>query len=269
MKVLAGTGMSTAWEALDAGREAASAAVAALGGESPALVIVFTTPRYNLLELLEGIRSITGSAILIGATGSGQIIQGQHMGFGAGVGVLVMTAGQYQFGVASASHIRGNLDRVGQEIARASCTDAGPSPHSAVLLLADCLAGNLQDLVQGIYRITGPRTPIIGGAAGDELKFERTSVFHNDKVVEDGAVALWIASERPLHVFTRHGWEPIGIPMLVTRAEGTEIIELGGRPAALAYEEQLGLAPGQLRAESSGTLPSTIRSACSRLMGPV
>jgi hypothetical protein len=113
-------------------------------------------------------------------------------------------------------------------------------------LLADCLAGDLQQLVQGVYRITGPKVTISGGAAGDELKFERTFVFHDDKVIEGGAVALWIASEKPLPVVTRHGWEPIGIPMLVTRAEGTEIIELGGRPAAIAYEEQLGFAPGQL-----------------------
>lgn len=249
MKVLAGTGMSRAQDATEAGREAAHAAVAALAGEPPALVVVFTTPRYNLPELLAGIRSITGSAILFGATGSGQIVQGQHMGFGDGVSVLVLTAGPYRFGVASAGHIRGDLDRVGQEIARASRANAGPSPHSAVLLLADALAGDLQELVQGIYRITGPRTPIAGGAAGDELKFVRTFVFHNDQVVEDGAVALWIGSEKPLHVVTKHGWDPIGVPMLVTRAEGTEIIEISGRPAALAYEEQLGLNPGQLDAD--------------------
>ncbi len=34
--------------------------------------------------------------------------------------------------------------------------------------------------------------------------------------------------------------------MLVTQAEGTEITELGGRPAATAYEEQLGFSPGEL-----------------------
>lgn len=249
MKALAGTGTSRAQNAIDAGREAANAAVEALAGEPPALVVVFTTPRYNLPELLAGIRSVTGSAILFGATGAGQIVQGKHMGFGEGVGVLVLTAGPYRFGVASASHINGNLDRVGQEIARASRADAGPSRHSAVVLLADALAGDLQELVQGIYRITGPKTPIAGGAAGDELEFVRTFVFHDDKVVEGGAVALWIGSEKPLHVVTRHGWDPIGVPMLITRAEGTEIIEISGRPAALAYEEQLGLMPGQLSAE--------------------
>jgi hypothetical protein len=249
MKVRAGTGMSVARDAAEAGREAAAAAIASLGGELPALVIVYTTPRYDLTALLAGIRSATGGALLIGATGSGEIVQGEFMGFGAGVGVLALTAGPYRFGMASASHIRGDLDRVGQEIARASRAEAGGSPYAAVLLLADCLAGDLQQLVQGIYRITGPRAPLVGGAAGDELKFVRTFVFHDAKVVEEGAVALWIASEQPLHIVMRHGWEPIGVPMLVTRAEGTEIIEIGGRPAAVAYEEQLGLKLGELSAD--------------------
>ena len=248
-KIRAGTGLSQACDAIEAGREAATAAIAGLAGEAPALVIVFTTPRYDLPALLAGIRSVTGDAHLIGATGSGEIVQGQHLGFGGGVGVLVLTAGPYRFGVASADHVRGKLDQAGQTIARASRAEAGSSPHAAVLLLADCLAGDLQQLVQGVYRITGPKISITGGAAGDELKFVRTFVFHDDRVVEEGAVALWIASDRPLPVVTRHGWEPIGIPLLVTRAEGTEIIELGGRPAAIAYEEQLGLAPGQLAAD--------------------
>jgi hypothetical protein len=113
-------------------------------------------------------------------------------------------------------------------------------------LLSDCLVGDLQELFHGAYRVTGPKVSITGGAAGDELKFERTFVFHDDKVVEEGVVGLWIASDRPVPVVTRHGWEPVGIPLLVTRAEGTEIIELGGRPAAEAYEEQLGFAPGGL-----------------------
>ena len=58
---------------------------------------------------------------------------------------------------------------------------------------------------------------------------------------DKGALVLWIASERPLRVFTRHGWDPIGAPLLVTRAEGTEIAELGGRSAAAVYEDELGL----------------------------
>jgi hypothetical protein len=249
LRVRAGTGMSRAHDAGEAGREAAMAAVATLANEPPVLVSVFTTPRYDLPALLAGIRSVTGNALLIGCTGSGEIVNGQYMGFGAGVGVLALTAGPYRYGVASASNIRGDLDQAGQTIARSSRAEAGTSPHAAVVLLVDCLAGDLQQLFQGVYRITGPKATIVGGAAGDELKFVRTFVFHNDKVIEAGVVALWVASDKPLQVVTRHGWGPIGVPLLVTRAEGTQIIELGGRPAADVYEEQLGLVPGQLTAD--------------------
>lgn len=254
MKVRAGTGLSTARDALQAGREAAGEALVPLAGAPPALVVVFTTPRHNLPELLAGIRSVTGSATLIGCTGAGQMVHGRHMGFGAGVSVLALTAGSYRFGAASVGRIRDDLYRAGQEIARSSRDAAGPGPCSTLLLLADALAGDLQELVKGIYRVTGPRTPIVGGAASDDLEFVRSFVFHDDQVIEGGAVALWITSEYPLPVVTRHGWSPIGIPLLVTRARGTEIMELGGRPAAAAYEAQLGLKPGEL---SPGTFWGT------------
>jgi len=222
------------------------AAVAELGDESPALVLVFTMPHYDLPQLLRGIRSITGSAQLAGATSSGEMLSGRYMGFGAGVAVMAMTAAGYRFGIASASHIHGNLIPAGQQIARESKAKAGPSPYSGMILLADCLAGDLQQLFAGVYKITGPTTAIVGGAAGDELQFKACYVFHDDVVVEQGAVAVWIASDKPLQTTVRHGWDPVGVPMLVTRSEGTEILELGGRPAADAYEEQLGVAPGTL-----------------------
>jgi hypothetical protein len=249
MKIHAGTGSSTALEAAEAGREAAAAAVDALGGETPAVVIVFSTPRYDLPALLSAIRSVTGDVLLVGSTSSGEMVQDKLLGIGAGVGVLALTAGPYRFGAASVEHIQNDLDRAGQTIARTSRAEAGPSPHAALLLIADGMLGDLQQFVNGVYRITGPKVPLVGGAAGDDQRFLRPYVFHNDQVIEDGAVALWIASPHPLHVCTRHGWEPIGIPMLVTRARGIEIIEIGGSPAAEAYEEQLGLAPGELLPE--------------------
>lgn len=249
MRLHAGTGSSRARDSTEAGREAALGALAALGDEQPALLIVFTSPRYDLPQLLAAIRSVSGNAPLIGATASGEIVRGDYLGFGAGVGVVAMTSGPYRFGLASASHIAGELDRAGQELARTARAAAGPSAHAAVLLLADSLLGDLQQLVQGVYRITGPKVAIVGGAAGDEQKFVATFVFHDGEVLEQAAVALWIASESPITVVSRHGWEPIGVPLLVTRADGTTLFEIGGRPAALAFEEQLGLAPGQLSAE--------------------
>ncbi len=245
-----GIGRSTLRNASEAGREAAVRAVESLGGQRPALVIVFTTPRYDLAALIASIRSVTRPARLIGSTSSGEMVQGDYMGFGAGVAVLALTAGPYGFGLASAPCRPGELDCIGQEMARQSRAEAGPGTSSTFLLFADPLHGDLQQLICGIYRVTGPQVPIIGGASADEQKFITTHVFHDDQIIEGGAVGLWINSDRPLPVVTRHGWQPMGVPLLVTRAEGTVIMEFGGRPAAEVYEEQLGIAPGQLSAEA-------------------
>ena len=240
-RVRAGTGMSGLKDAFEAGKAAANGAIDPLAGDPPELVMVFATPRYDLPALLAGIRSVTGTALLVGSTGSGEIVKGEYLGFGGGVGVLAMTAGPYRFAAASAGGIGGDLDQAGQALARASRAKAGSSPYAAAMLITDSLLGDLQQFVQGVYRITGPKVAIVGGAAGDEQQFVQSSVFHDDAVLDKGALVLWIASDRPLRVVTRHGWDPIGAPLLVTRAEGTEIAELGGRSAASVYEEQLGL----------------------------
>jgi len=244
-----GAGVSRLQGSSQAGRQAATSAMGPLGDEPPALVLVFTTPRHDLAALLAGVRAVTGPALLVGATTSGELALGEYLGFGAGVAVLAATAGPYRFGAASASFVRDDMDRAGQQLARTSRDRAGPSAHAALVLLADSLLGDLQELVHGTYRVTGPRVALVGGAAGDEQRFLRTLVFHGDQILEQGAVALWIASDLPLGAVTRHGFRPVGNPMLVTRAQGTTIMELGGRSAAAAYEEQLGLAPGALPPE--------------------
>lgn len=247
--IRAGAGLSRESDSHRAGRAAATAALAPLGGEKPTLLFVFTTPRHDLSALLAAIRSIAGDTPLVGATGSGEIVQGDHLGFGEGVGVLALTGGGYRFGVASAGHIRADLDRAGQALTRSSQEAAGPSPHAAVLLLIDSMAGDLQEFACGVYRIAGPKVPMVGAGAGDEQEFQRTFVFHDDAVIDEGAVVVWIASDHPLHVIAQHGWRAIGVPLIVTRVQGTEIVELNGRAAGDVYEEQLGLAPGRIPAE--------------------
>jgi hypothetical protein len=240
-RLAVGAGTCGLIDAFEAGKSAATDAVAQLRGAEPSLILVFCTPRFDLPALLAGIRSVTGSTLLVGGTGSGEIVGGKYLGFGGGLGVLALSAGPYKFAAASAGDITGSLDEVGQALARRSRDQAGPSAHSAALLITDSLLGDLQQFVRGVYRVTGPRVAFAGGAAGDEQRFVQSSVFHDDKVLHKGALVLWIASDRPLKIVTRHGWLPLSAPLLVTRAEGTEISELGGRSAALAYEEQLGL----------------------------
>ncbi len=235
-----GTGSSQLGDAEAAGREAAGQAVRALGGATPALVVTYASPRYHLPRLLGGIRSVTGDAPLIGATSSGQFLDGELIAPGRGVGVLALTAGPYRFGVASRTGLSTRPFEVGQDLARdaLAALDGDQPRHGAILVLADSLSGDLQSLLNGVYRVAGARVPVVGGAAGADRGLEDTHVFHDGEVFDDGAVAVWIGTEQPLRVVSGHGWRAHGLPMLVTRVEGTVVHEIGGRPAMEVYQEQ-------------------------------
>lgn len=248
-KLRAGTGVSRDQDAFEAGREAAAAALAGLAGEAPAVFLVFCTPRYELAALLRGVRTVSGDTLLVGSTGTGEMIRGEYVGLGQGVGVLALSAGPYRFGAASAARVGPQLEEVGKELARKSRAQAGESPYAAVLLIADQLFTDLQGLARGVYKVGGPRVSMVGGGAGDEYRGAHSHVFHGGEVVEEGAVALWIASDTPLEVVTQHGWKPAGTPMLVTRGEGSTVLELGGRPAIPVYAEQIGRTLDELAPE--------------------
>jgi hypothetical protein len=189
--------------------------------------------------VVAGIRSITGAAPLAGATSSGHFHEGQLTPPGEGVAVLAMTAGQYRFGVASATGLADEPFEVGRTLARTARAAAGPepSPHAAVILFADALAGDPQQLLNGLYRVTGAGVPVVGGAAGDDRRLQQTWVLHDDQVLTDAAVAIWVASDHPLQVSYGHGWESISPPMMVTQSDGTAVDKIGGRPAVDVFRE--------------------------------
>lgn len=256
----AGVGTSTSPSATGAGRAAASAAVAGLAGEPAALVLVFGSVRYHLPDLLAGVRDVVGEVPLAGATSSGHFHNGEVTPPGRGVAVLALAAGPYRFGVGSVAGLRDDPHGAGRALARAAKRAAGADlgPHAAMVVLSDGLVGRQQDLLAGIYKVAGAAVPVVGGAAGDDRLIRSTSVFHDDLVLTGGAVGIWISSPWPLPVTVGHGWQPVGVPLLVTEVDGPVVHEIDGRPAAevvremsrpggYAHDERRGWRPGWMR----------------------
>ena len=194
---------------------------------------MYASVRYDLTDLLAGVRSVTGTAPLVGASSSGHFHDGTLAQPGEGVMVLVLGPGPYQFGVAAATGLRDDAFAVGRDITRAARAAAGPErlANAAVLLLSDGLGSRQQALLSGVHRVAGAAVPVAGGAAGDDRKMVETSVFHDGEALSDAAVAVWIDSPHRLDVEVAHGWRPVSLPLLVTRVDGPVVHEIGGRPA--------------------------------------
>src|SRR5690349_19756188 len=92
--------------------------MATLGGQTPTLVLVFASVRYDLAELLSGIRSVAGETPLAGLTSCGHFAGQAVTAPGQGVAVLVLGGGEYRFGVGAARGMRADPEGVGMAVAR-------------------------------------------------------------------------------------------------------------------------------------------------------
>jgi len=227
----------------NAGRRAADAA---LIHDDAKLLIVFCSPAENLPDLIGQIRSRSGGAPLIGCTTAGEIARD-----GPRDGSIVVSAlggDGFVVGTAAAAGASEDLRGAGARAVRCLPSSAG-HPHRVVLLLTDGLSSDQDEIIRGAYSVLGAGVPMVGGCAGDGLKMTRTFQFHGDRVLTDSVVAAGIASTGPLGIGVKHGWRPVGEPMLVTGSRPNRVYSLDDRPALDVFLERLGTEPGQLRPE--------------------
>jgi hypothetical protein len=230
-----GVGRSSHADARTAGAEAALTALQ--GGSNPKLVIVFSTDTYDATELLAGIRAGAGEGIpLIGCSTAGEIASS-----GPGeAGVVVAAIGGRGFKVATrvARDVSNDLRGAGSAVA-AAMRDVESQPHRVLMLLADGLAGDQQEIVRGAYAVAGAAIPLVGGCAGDDLRMVATHQFFGAEVMTDAVVAAAIGSNAPIGIGVRHGWRRVGEPMLVSASAANRVDMLDDRPALDVYLERL------------------------------
>lgn len=240
-----GVGRSTSDSSYEAG---AAAAQEALEGREAGLLIVFASDHYDLDQLLGAINDQSRDAPLIGCSTAGEIATS---GPGdAGVVVTALGGEGFEIATAAAADVSSDLRGAGSLVAR--CLDRiDPQPHQVLLLLTDGLAGDQQEIMRGIYEVTGASVPLVGGCAGDDLKMKATHQFHGRSVMTNAVVAAALGSDAPLGIGVHHGWGAVGEPMIVTKSAGNVVYSLDNRPALDVYLERLS-APDEVHHHAAG-----------------
>jgi len=232
--VNAGVGISDIEDSLEAGEEAAYKAKEKVNGK-PSLVLVFSVERFNQEKLLQGVRNVVGNAKLMGCCGAG-IISEKGLSKNS-VGVMIIASDELDVGVALARDISKNPKKAGEKVARVLKNEVRLSKNPSIILLPDGFTCNVSEIVKGAYNILGPRFKLIGGGAGDNLRFIKTYQFVNQEVYTNSLAAAMIASPSPIGIGIAHGWEPLGEFLVVTKAKNKTVIEFDGKPAILAYQK--------------------------------
>ena len=80
---------------------------------------------------------------------------------------------------------------------------------------------------------------MIGGTAGDDLKFNKTYQIYQDKVLSAHVLLGVISHKKRFEILYGHGYEPTEYYARVTKAKGNIIYELDGKPAYDVYQEMI------------------------------
>lgn len=103
--------------------------------------------------------------------------------------------------------------------------------------------------------------PLIGGSAGDDLRFETTTLLDNGRVASDCAIVLLVATDVPFHVFKTENFVPTGEKLVVTASDPDRRIvhEFNAASAAAEFAAAVGVMPDQLTPMSLASHPVVVR----------
>ncbi|MDI6602513.1 MAG: FIST N-terminal domain-containing protein [Patescibacteria group bacterium] len=234
--IKAGVGRSNNPDPIKAGAEACEKALTQAGDKAD-LIVVFSTVAYDQKKMLEGVRSISKETPLVGCSDSGEITGegpvSKH------VAVMALSSDTIDFTIGVGEGTDKDSHKAGAEAAR-EIKKKAKGDISLFTMLLDGLAENGAAAVRGVQEVFGKNFPIMGGSAGDDFQFKNTYEYFNDQVLSNAVIGIGFSGKFSFGVGVRHGWEPIGLPMKVTKAEGAKLIEVNNRPALSIYEDYFG-----------------------------
>jgi hypothetical protein len=107
------------------------------------------------------------------------------------------------------------------------------------LILIDGLSGKEEQIMDQIGDYTD--LTFIGGSAGDDLKFQATSLYANGKAFTNAALLVLPHVPKGFDFLKTQSFRVLDQKLVVTRASaGREVAEFNNKPAALAYAEAVG-----------------------------
>jgi hypothetical protein len=238
MSTVTASGASTTRACGIAAAEAVREAIGRLEGERAVYGFLFAAPGRDLQEALISARDQAEGAEFIGCSAAGEITERGLMQ--DGIAVLLVASSSSAAKMSYADRLTADTRGVARKLA-SSVGDlrevAAPAdmPHLTTVLLTDGLSGNGERLVSELYDRAQGGAQIVGGAAGDDTRFETTHVGAGDRVSSDAAVSMHVFSATPWGVGVNHGLRSTTRPMRVTKALGNAVIELDGVPAFDVY----------------------------------
>jgi hypothetical protein len=232
-------------------REAVREFHAAVAQPDTSLVIFFCSYAYDLAQLAEEMKRLFGGVQVVGCTTAGEIGP-------AGYQDHSLTGAS--FPACSFSAVSGHIDHLqqfqiteghtfAQELLQRleSQTPQATTENSFAMLLIDGLSVREEPVTYALQRALG-RLPLVGGSAGDGLRFGNTYVYFQGNFHPDSAALILVSTPFPFRLFKTQHFVATDERMVVTDVDMAhrKVKEINGLPAAQEYARILGVPVGDL-----------------------
>jgi len=201
-----------------------------LSASRVSLGLVFMTPKFfpHAAQVLEILRVHAQIPLLVGCSSTGLITGAEEVEEEAGLAL-----GLFHLPGADLLAHRFTQEKVeeaeGPDFWHAQ-TGVGQEQVNGWLVFADPFHLDCDSWLKH-WNEAYARVPVLGGLASGELSEQRTQIYLNGEVYEDGGVAIAFRGEVALAGVISQGCTPIGETWTITRAERNLIHEIGNRPA--------------------------------------
>jgi small ligand-binding sensory domain FIST len=195
-------------------------------------------PRAETLERL--VHERLGVQTLIGVSAEGVLGDGQEIQRSPGAALLAGSLPGVElrhFVLHDLPRIPEDFDQAWAEQHVASVIGGGPS-LAGTLLFTDPFSAPLVRVLPALSMARGPHTPpILGGVASAAVGPGQNVLMLNGGQMRAGGVGVSLVGPVQLDAVVSQGCRGFGPTMIVTKARGNVIIEIGGRPALDAVRD--------------------------------
>lgn len=244
------------------------------GGSKPDFAIVFSSSKFDINSLVDGINSVFinyPKIKWIGCTTNANITpEGILLG---SVSVCVISSEYLKFGVGVAENVFKEKENAGRKCAEMSIKDIEIDRYVdayfryistkkknvneiikqrdfAMLVLTPGFtmknSGVEAWVIEGMKSVVGNNTTIVGGSSSDDFRFIKSYQFINGKIFTESVVCASIFSNLKLDYGLSHGYSPTKKVVLVTKSKNQIVYEINGNPAIEEYARLLGTTKEEL-----------------------
>src|SRR3954471_3384223 len=229
------------------GAGAFAAAVAAEAQRSGAqfAFLFFSLSGFDPAELCRALTSEAPELAVVGCSTSGEMLPG---GIASGHALaILLPARHFTVIAATIDNIAAfGMDGIAEEVDRLKLAlarrTAGHADHRRfAMCLIDGMSFAEERITAALHWALGD-IPLIGGSAGDDLRFERTALISEGGVSNGSAVILLVSTALPFSIFKTDNFIPTEAKLVVTASDPDRrvVSELNGSPAAGEYAAAVG-----------------------------